>query len=348
MILGLGGLPEDDLVYVIDTVQDQVGPLANARVLVTGATGFVGRWLVASLVQARTQLDLAGPAIQVLVRDAESAQSRLGMDLWTAVDVVEGDVNSHWSLPEPVTHVIHGATPSSKRSGSDDAKSVLMTSVLGTRNLLRALGQHQVTPRVLHLSSGAVYGPQPLDLPRIPEVWTGGPTPFAQTAPYAEGKRAAEALLEAAAREGAISAVHARLFAFMGPGLPTTETFAIGNFISDAVEHRPVKVLGDGAAIRSYLDARELAAWLIQLLVLGQSGTPYNVGSPTGFTLWEWAKRCAALGKVQAQRRSEPMGERPVYVPDIVNSATLGIVPSPRDPDSSLSSWMQWLRRTHL
>ena len=344
MILGLGGLPEDDLVYVVDTVQDRVGSLSDARVLVTGATGFVGRWLVASLVQARRQLGLAGPAIQVLVRDAESAQSRLGTDLWTAVEVVVGDVNSHWSLPDPVTHVIHGATPSSRRSGSDDAKSVLMTSVLGTQNLLRALGQHQVIPRVLHLSSGAVYGPQPLDLPRIPEAWTGGPTPFAATAPYAEGKRAAEALIEVAAREGVISAVHARLFAFMGPGLPTTETFAIGNFISDALAHRPVKVLGDGAAIRSYLDARELAAWLIQLLVLGQPGTPCNVGSPTGFTLWEWAKRCASLGKVQAQRRSVPIGDRPVYVPDIANSEALSIVPSPRDPDIALSSWMQWLR----
>lgn len=343
MIIGLGGLPEDDLVYVVNTVQDRVGPLADARVLVTGATGFVGRWLVASLVQARRQLDLAGPAIQVLVRDAGSAQSRLGFDLWTAVEVVEGDVNSFWSLPEPVTHVIHGATPSSKRSGSDDAKSVLMTSVLGTRNLLRALGQHQVTPRVLHLSSGAVYGPQPLDLPRIPEVWTGGPTPFAATAPYAEGKRAAEALLEAAAREGAISAVHARLFAFMGPGLPTTETFAIGNFLSDAQKRQTVRVRGDGRTIRSYLDARDLAYWLLCLLVDGQPGIPYNVGSPIGRSLLNWAEVCAHLGDVDVIVEGKEGALRANYVPDVANSQQLGIEAAEDNPVTRLESWLEWL-----
>lgn len=343
MFIGLGGLPGEDLVYVADNIREQSDLLGNARILVTGATGFVGRWLVASLAQARHQLDLPGLSIQVLVRDVKSARSRLGVDLWKELSVVEADINMEWSITEFPTHVIHGATPSSLRSGSADGKGVLLTSVLGTHNLLRALRKHEGIPRVLHLSSGAVYGPQPLDLARIPEGWVGGPSPLVGTAPYTEGKRAAEALLEVATRENSISAVHARLFAFMGPGLPVEDNFAIGNFARDASRRDTIQVHGDGKTVRSYLDARDLAVWLIRLLFVGKAGTSYNVGSPDGFTLGEWAERCAALAEIDVQVGSSPIGERSRYVPDISNSDILGITPCFRDPDFALASWIKWL-----
>lgn len=344
MRIGLAGLPADDLAWVVQSLQEWADDLRDCTFLVTGGSGFVGRWIVASLVEARRQLDIPSMPVRVLVRDPVTARDRLGATLWSQLDHVYADINFPWSLDSPVTHVIHGATPSSIRSGSGDSREVLVTSVLGTSNLIEAVSERAEPPRVLHLSSGAVYGPQPVDLERIPETWLGGPSPFMLSSPYAEGKRAAEALLEDAGRDGLIVPIQARLFAFLGPGLPTDEGFAIGNFVQQASRGETISVKGDGSTVRSYLPAKEMALWLVLLALGGKSGTPYNVGSPHGHALRYWAGLCAALADVEVTFGDRPVGERPAYVPDVTNSASLGIHPLSLDAESALSSWISWLR----
>ena len=343
MKLGLAGLPSDDLEWIVGSAQGRVEDLAESRILVTGASGFVGRWMVASLVEIRRQLNLPHMAVDVLVRDPVSALDRLGSELWSEVEVVEGDIKSPWHVSRPVTHVIHGATPSSIRSGGDRQRDVLLTSVIGTHHLIHAVGDQSRPPRVLHLSSGAVYGPQPLSVERIPETWAGGPTPYLATSPYAEGKRAGEAQLEAASREGLVNSIQARLFAFLGPGIPTEEGFAIGNFAGQASRKQPIVVKGDGTTIRSYLEAKELASWLILLLIKGEPETPYNVGSPTGRSLRTWAEECASIAGVDVMVGNQQQGDRPSYVPDITNSQAIGLGPVSTDSRGALEAWIEWL-----
>lgn len=343
MKIGLGGLPADDLTHVVKAVQHRAQGLADSRILVTGASGFVGRWIVASLTEIKRQMDLPGMSVQLLVRDPVASQGRLGGALWGEVEVIHADINSDWSLPAPITHAVHGATPSSVRSGSGDARSVLVTSIMGTQSLIRSISECENKPRVLNLSSGAVYGPQPAELPRIPETWSGGPSPFQPTTPYAEGKRAAEALLEAASREGLVDPIQARLFAFLGPGLPTDEGFAIGNFVGQASRGETITVHGDGTTVRSYLDARDLVAWLILLLVSGEASSAYNIGSPEGRPLTYWAYLCSELSGVGTRIGDAPVGERSIYVPEVSKSEQQDFYIDSRDPRDAIESWMKWL-----
>lgn len=297
--------------------------LDGAALLVTGATGFLGRWLLALLDRARAALGL-DLAITALSRDPGAfAAAWPGLAAPERVAWIAGDVREV-AAPGRFSHVVHAATDTSL-AADRDPEGLSTVIVDGTR---RALAQARGA-RLLYLSSGAVYGPQPPDLAHLPETFLGGPDPLDPRAAYAEAKRFAEGLCARAAARGEVEAVIARGFAFSGPGLPLDGHFAIGNFVRDAVAGRPVRVAGDGTPVRSYLDAADAAAWLVTLLAHGRPGAAYNLGSDRAVTIAELAQLVAetvpgAVG-FRIEGEADPGAARHRYVPAITRARDLGL-----------------------
>jgi dTDP-glucose 4,6-dehydratase len=190
----------------------------------------------------------------------------------------------------------------------------------GTRNLLDYSVANGVQ-RFLLTSSGGVYGPQPQDMEKTVETYHGMPDPLNPAHTYSVAKRCAEHLCALYQDRYGIQTVVARCFAFVGRDLPLDVHFAIGNFIRDALWADEITVNGDGTPLRSYLDQRDLANWLIKLLLDGKSGEAYNVGSDEVVRISELAylvrdllspdKPVRILGKTVATL------DRNRYVPDI-------------------------------
>jgi nucleoside-diphosphate-sugar epimerase len=166
------------------------------------------------------------------------------------------------------------------------------TIVEGTRRALQCSIASSVN-RFLLVSSGAVYGNQPAQLTHLSESFEGGPDPLNPANAYAEGKRSAEMLCSLAASPRLVT-TSARCFAFVGPYMKLDEHFAIGNFISDRLHNRPIRVRGDGSAVRSYLYASDLMVWLWTILFKGQSRRAYNVGSEEALSIATLAREVAS------------------------------------------------------
>ena len=180
-------------------------------------------------------------------------------------------------------------------------------------------------PRLLFTSSGAVYGRQPPDVPGLTEDHEPGVEALADLGAYHRGKREAERLGEAAVAAGDTEVVTGRLFAFAGPYLPIDAHFAVGNFIRDALDGGPVVVGGDGTPFRSYQYAADLVVWLLALLVRGESGRAYNVGSDEAVDIATLARTVAAeVGDVPVEISGTPNPSRPAerYVPDCSRART--------------------------
>jgi len=314
-------LPARDLDHVLEHTRGVWEELRGARLFVTGGTGFFGRWMLETLLRANDDLGLGAEAT-VLTRDPRAfaaAAPDLAVD--PAVHLLGGDVRSFAFPSIACTHVLHMATETAL-GGSGSAS--FDTAARGTSRVL-AFAAASGVESLLLTSSGAVYGTQPPDRERLDEDYIGAPRAEDPSAGYAHGKRAAEFLCSVAAAETNLRVKIARCFAFVGPLLPLDANFAIGNFIGDAELKDRIEVAGDGTPRRSYLYAADLAVWLWTILVRGESGRPYNVGSEADVSISELASLVGSVLNpaipVHVQGTPVPGAPPKRYVPSTARAA---------------------------
>ncbi len=339
-----------DLEAILTASHTDFERLRGGRIFITGGTGFVGTWIVAALHHANTTLDL-GLDVTILTRDP-AAFARREPELATWATLLPGDITT---CPSPgiVDYAIHAATPAS--AAFNDAHPDLMRSTIveGIRSVLAALAPSGPIP-LLFTSSGAIYGPQPFELERIPESFEPAIGAIEPRNAYALGKRDAEAIANAASVAGGPSLRLARLFAFVGPHLPLDAHFAIGNFIRDALAGRPIRVAGDGTAVRSYLYASDMVSALLAVWLRGVPDRAYNVGAHEAVSIGELARlvesvvspgrgvQIAGLGLGQL-----PTGAGNRYVPDASRlEDVLGRPICLVDLKTAVGSTVDWVRQS--
>ncbi|HSZ63822.1 MAG TPA: NAD(P)-dependent oxidoreductase [Terriglobales bacterium] len=280
-----------DLDNILSRTEPLWRDLRGERILITGATGFFGCWLLESFAWANDRLNLDACVVGLSRNPSTLTQKAPHLARNPAITLHAADVRTGDFPPGKFSHVIHAATEASARLNREAPMEMFETIVEGTRHTLQ-FSVDVSTARFLLVSSGAVYGTQPPQLTRVSESFTGGPDPLDPANSYAEGKRAAELLCSLAASPS-FAATAARCFAFVGPGMPLDTHFAIGNFIGDRLRSRAICVQGDGTAVRSYLYASDLMVWLWTILFKGQSRRAYNVGSEEAIDIASLAREVA-------------------------------------------------------
>ncbi len=339
-------LSAEDLADVVDHTRHMWDDFREARVLLTGVTGFVGSWLLETLVHADATLGL-GVRATVLVRDRQAFERRLPhLAASPAVRVHVGDVRVVDPPTHAFTHYVHCASASAPRLSAEHPDEVVDMIVRGSERMIEEAESGKAC-RFLQISSGSVYGVQPPSLRRIDEQYPGTADARDPAQRFGAAKRRAELRGEASVARG-VGFVSARVFALVGPRLPFDGQFAMGNFLADALAGRPVSILGDGTPVRSWMYAADMAAWCWTLLARGRPGAAYNVGSEEEYPLWDAAHLVAALPPaplaVTRARVPDP-GELPGrYVPSIDLARTeLGLdVWTPFD--AALSRTWEWLK----
>lgn len=335
-------LPVADLVHVLVRTEPLWRELAGSRIFITGGTGFFGIWLLESIAAANDALKV-GVGATVLSRDPQRFLARMP-HLATRPEF-------DWLCGHPATfsfpnarhdYLLHLATATSAHLNRTDPIEMLKTKLFSITHVLDYARRAGIR-RMLVTSSGAVYGPQPLELSHIPETYIGAPDPMSPASAYCEGKRLIEQMC---ALTPEVDTVIARCFSFIGPHLPLDARFAAGNFLRDTLAGGPIVVRGDGSARRGYLHAADLTIWLLTMLLRGRPGQAYNVGSGEAVSMLELARLMATSAPqppdIAVRGERSPSDVIDTYVPDISRArAELGLDVTCALPDA-LRQTMAW------
>jgi dTDP-glucose 4,6-dehydratase len=309
---------ERDLDHVLAHTTEVWESLRGQRIFITGGTGFVGTWLVESFLWANERLNLKSRAI-LLTRNPEAFRRKAPQAAnHSSIEFLRGEANSFEFPSGEYSFVVHAATQNYFEATPERPASTFDPDTEGTRRVLEFARTHG-TRRLLFASSGAVYGKQPAEVTHLPEDYPGAPATTDTASAYGQAKRVSEWLCSMYAQQFGFSAAIARLFAFVGPHLAIDANFAVGNFIRDVLRGGPVRIGGDGTPYRSYLYAADLAIWLWTILIRGESGKVYNVGSPEALTIAELARAVVSATvpqtKIEIAKQPVPGAPASRYVP---------------------------------
>lgn len=311
--------PLHDVDSITEMAASDLLALRDARLFITGGTGYIGRWLLESLCHANRALDLQ-LTVTVLSRRPERfvhVYPHLAGD--PCITLIKGDVRNFVCADVAFTHIIHAATDVVAETATLDLFDV---TVNGTRHVLDFASRCKAS-HVLLLSSGAVYGTLPDHIIRAMEDMPCAIDVTTRRSAYGLGKIATEWLGNAYGQQHGFSCKSARIFAQIGPYLELGAHFAVGNFIRDVLLEQPIVINGDGTSERSYMYAVDLVTWLWAILVRGMTGVAYNVGAEQAVSIVGLAETIMNVAR-----------GAPVDI-QILGQAILGAAPARYLPDTT-------------
>lgn len=338
---GAAGLPLRDLDLICADLAQDVEHFRSKEILIYGGTGFIGKWLVAGLLHSNEQLGMDA-RLTLITRDARLAQTQINVPKGNRVNFIQHDLALS-ALTEEITadFVFHAATPTMKVTGSNNPKAVVASTVNAANHAASLSSRNNDKPMIVHLSSGAVYGPQAMDMELRLET---DRNVYNSESSYTRAKLAAEDILYSAYTTGKILYQSPRLFAFAGPFIPLDAHFAVGNFIKDGLSERAIKLTGSPLTKRSYLYPVDLVSILLRTTKINLYQN-FNIGSDKSVGMFELGELVSHLTSKKGISLDSSNSVPTNYVPDISFVRDFMHYPTILDLESGLERWIAWLNR---
>lgn len=269
----------------------------NKSVLITGATGLVGKFIIEVLLK-RNELFNLDTKIYAVGRNREKFNNRFAdVKNFELINFIEHDVQKPFEWNKHLDYIIHMASNTHPRQYASDPIGTELSNILGTYNLLNLASNNQ-NCRFVFASSGDVYGDNRSGLPFFKETDCGYIDCNTLRAGYIEGKRASEALCNAYKEANNVDFVIARLCRIYGPTMQLTDSKAISQFILNAVNGEDVILKSKGEQIFSYLYIYDVVTAMFMIILNGENGNAYNVADNTQtVSLKKLAELLADIGK---------------------------------------------------
>lgn len=277
------------------------------KVLIIGAAGFVGKYLVKQLENDY--------GCSVIITKLEHENFQIPGIKSYNLDVLNRETVYTLLKKEKPDYIIHLAAQSSVALAWKEPKLTIEVNIVGCVNVLEAVREVGYTPRILLVGSGEEYGYAAMEQIPIPEKAVPVPGNI-----YAVTKACQNMIGKIYADAYQMEVMMVRAFNHIGPG--QAEHFVVSDFCKQVAEieagkKEPVIYVGNLSAKRDFTDVRDIARAYSLLLKQGKRGETYNVGSGNAVAIQELLDKILNLSGNSIRIETDVTRLRPVDVPVI-------------------------------
>ncbi len=277
---------------IVDEIADWA-KIGGSSILLTGATGMIGRVLV-DVIMARNERSNKKCHLICTGRNVDKAKVRLG-EYFNREDFEfrEMNINQKIVFDGKVDYIIHAASSTHPLQYASDPVGAIMPNIIGLNNLLE-LAVAKKTKKIIFLSSVEIYGENCGNTEKFNEDYLGYIDCNTLRAGYPESKRVGEALCQAYKEQYKLDFVTLRLARVFGPTMLKDDSKACSQFIKNALAGEDIVLKSKGTQKYSYLYAADAVRAILFAIEAGESGEAYNVADEKfDISLRELARLCA-------------------------------------------------------
>ena len=309
----------EDLTYVATLpIFDK---LKNKSVMITGACGLIGSFLVDAIM---IHNKLYNDNITVIAYDfkEEFISNRFPKYLNDAnFKYVCQDVNLPLSYDDEVDYIMHLASNAHPALFKTDPVGTIKANIIGLLNLLDFAKDKKVT-RVLYTSTGEVYGEKE-GIKEFHEEDIGFVNPVLYRSCYPNSKRCAETLCVSYSEQYGVSTVIARPSHVYGPTMTKSDSRVYAEFIRNILNNEDITLKSPGNQTRSYTYIADAVSALLYILLAGEDKNAYNIANPNSIlSIREMAEIIAEIGNKKV------LFDIPKDVPTNANPMQCGVLNS--------------------
>lgn len=269
-------------------------PLYGKTVLITGANGLIGTYLI-YMLHLTNEFEGAGIKIVGISKNApcQALKDIFNDDNYKFIstDLTKMDYKD---LQIKTDYIIHGATYAQPGKFLRNYLDTIHLNTTATESLLQKAKTDGA--KFLFLSSSEIYGePDKENIP-TPEEYPGLCSPVSVRSIYSESKRMGETLCFAYKKFEGVDAKIARISMTYGPGVKLDDERVMANFVKQALEKKKITMLDDGSKVRTFCYIADGVLMLLNILIYGKDFV-YNVGGKDSISIKQLAEEiCEVTG----------------------------------------------------
>jgi nucleoside-diphosphate-sugar epimerase len=272
--------------------------LKNKTVLITGSSGFIGSYLVYTLVALNDKYNY-NINVVAMVRNMQKARVRFS-DIYERQDlaIMEADVCEPFEWNGPLDYIIHGASPANNNDFEKNPVDTLAANTVGTYHLLK-LGVTKQIKRFAFLSTALHYR-------QFEPEKAGDSIAIRHGNEYPLGKLTGEAICAAFWQQYNLETVSYRMIGIYGPGYPAHSSTATAQFCQAVKTGEDIILKSDGSMIVPHCYVADATEAVFRGLLSDTSIFSCDVAGEA-HTILEWAKAfISASDKSKLQVLNEP------------------------------------------
>lgn len=262
---------EEDIKNIINDFDMSV--FDGKTILVTGATGLIGKLCVKSLLNSGYNTQVIA-----LVRDEEKAKNIFGES--KRLTYLVQDINQRINTTRRVDYIIHAASTTSSKDFVEKPVETIYTAINGSRNVLE-FAKNKRLEGMVYLSSLEIYGVNEKE--NIKERDYGYIDILNPRSSYSESKKMVETMCISYGTEYGVPVKIARLAQTFGAGVSISDNRVFAQFAKAIINKENIILHTKGETKRNYCYTTDAVRGIFTILTKGENNNAYNVANKNSY-----------------------------------------------------------------